>query len=216
MATANAAGEDDREFEDMIDQETTHGSQIKAKTTQAKSPHPRYTPLAKRILRSNHSLRPHQFQKQNRLHLLKIGLNKLQIDRFTLSSCFIIVFVALRELGFPVLMTDIMRQAIFKYTSSLMKSVCSLNAKILLLFFRLHATGILHIDNILELIRKADAYRNVQQSNLDTLVSFPPSSIEHFSDYIENFLKFLEIKKFNYPYIKEIVPKYIDEFVLPS
>lgn len=80
--------------------------------------------------------------------------------------------------------------------------------------FRLNLLGILHIDNIKRLVNQIEEYEDAQFIGFP-VPSCPYQNIQHWGEDVHNFVEYIGINKFCYPRIKEIVPKYIDEFVLP-
>lgn len=111
---------DVNEFDNIIQKETS-GEKSKEAGTQGKEkdPQPIYTKSTKKLLGAKllttRSLKTGILQRSRRKLVLSslkryvTSAKLLKYERFSLSTCLITVFVALRELGFPIVMTDILR-----------------------------------------------------------------------------------------------------------
>ncbi|ODM91861.1 TATA box-binding protein-associated factor RNA polymerase I subunit B [Orchesella cincta] len=111
----------------------------------------------------------------------------LEYERFSFKTALILIFVALRQLGFPLVFSDILRLVYV--------GVLSFN-NVNLGFYE---------DNKALVQRCRQFYRSIHK-----YFSLRSSGI-----MIECFVKYLGIRNFNFPKMKEIVPKYCDDFVLP-
>ncbi|CAL8123604.1 unnamed protein product [Orchesella dallaii] len=111
----------------------------------------------------------------------------LEYERFSFKTALILIFVSMRQLGFPVVFSDILR-----------------------LFY----VGVLSFKDV-DLGVYEENKQLAQRCRKFYGVINKYFSLRSSGAMIECFVKYIGIKNFYYPEMKEVVPKYCDEFVLP-
>lgn len=70
--------------------------------------------------------------------------------------------------------------------------------------------------NLKQLIHSVEEYRDTAVCRINNPAAFEIARLYNLGTDAANFVDYLGIKKFNHPRVKELIPKYVDEFVLPS